>query len=137
MIKVGAHTIPERELHFSATHSQGPGGQNVNKVATAVELRFDIRASSLPQRERERLLMMEDQRLNRDGVIVIKAQESRSQLQNRKLAIARLRQLLEATLRIAKRRIGTRPSRSYQKKRVDTKVRHGRQKRLRAKWNEE
>lgn len=125
--------IPANELEFSAIRAQGPGGQNVNKVANAVHLRFDIRASSLPDFYKERLLALHDQRITHEGVIVIKAQQYRSLEQNQADALARLKALILDAVKVAKKRKATKPTRSSQRKRLESKSRHGATKRLRGK----
>ncbi|MCG8370445.1 MAG: aminoacyl-tRNA hydrolase [Proteobacteria bacterium] len=122
------------EIDMAAVRSRGAGGQNVNKVATAIHLRFDIASSpSLPDDVRERLLASGDRRITTSGVLVIKSQESRSRERNRQLALQRLVELLRHASRTEKRRIPTRPSIASREKRRDDKLRRGRIKRLRNK----
>ncbi len=126
--------IPESELAERFVTASGPGGQNVNKVASAVELRFDIRTSpSLPDALRERLLMRRDRRLTDDGVLVIQAQRFRDQSRNREDARLRLADFIRAGLHVPKARIATRPTRASQRRRVDSKVERGAIKRNRTK----
>lgn len=124
---------PEREVQFIAIRAQGAGGQNVNKVSNAVHLRFDIRASSLPDEVKERLLMQSDQRISRDGVVVIKAQSHRSLEQNRQAALGRLREMVAAAAEVAKTRRAARPTRASQRRRIEGKVQRGQIKALRGK----
>lgn len=111
-----------REVEFTAIRSQGPGGQNVNKVSSAVHLRFDVKASSLSDWVKERLLQLNDQRLTQDGVIVIKAQSSRSREQNKAEALARLEALIAQVIHVAPPRRATRPTRASQRRRLDGKA---------------
>ncbi len=125
--------VPMGEIDISAIRAQGPGGQNVNKVASAIHCRFDILASSLPDWYKQRLLNLADSRINKQGVIIIKAQSNRSQEQNRLQALQRLQQLIQSVAHSRKQRRPTRPTRSSQQKRLDSKTRRGRSKALRAK----
>lgn len=124
--------IPADELQFSAIRAQGAGGQNVNKVASAIHLRFDIRTSSLPDAVKNRLLQSSDQRITADGVLVIKAQNHRTQEKNRAEAIARLRSLVADAAKERRRRIPTRPKKAAVQKRLDEKRKRGELKQLRS-----
>ena len=128
--------LPLSEIELTAIRAQGPGGQNVNKVATAMHLRFDIVASSLPEFCQARLLALSDQRITREGVIVIKAQHGRSQAQSKAEALRRLQELIQSVLVTPAARRATRPTRSSQRKRMDRKSNHGALKVSRAKIND-
>jgi ribosome-associated protein len=128
--------IDPREVEFIAIRAQGPGGQNVNKVSCAVHLRFDIRASSLPDDIKDRLLALRDSRITREGVVVLKAQQSRSLEQNKDDALHRLQEMVERVAVLPATRRATRPTRSSQRKRLDSKSTHGQLKALRGKVND-
>ncbi|MFK7856094.1 MAG: alternative ribosome rescue aminoacyl-tRNA hydrolase ArfB [Granulosicoccus sp.] len=138
MLKINhSLSIPLEEIDWQAVRSQGAGGQNVNKVASAVHLRFDIRASSLPEPAKARLLAIKDKRLTKEGVIVIKAQQHRRQDQNHDAALARLADLIQKALVVPKARRATRPSRSSVRQRLDSKTKHSRLKASRGKIDPE
>ena len=126
-------SIPEIELDFSAIRAQGPGGQNVNKVSSAIHLRFDIQQSSLPDFYKQRLLKLNDQRISKDGVVIIKAQSYRSQDKNRVEALSRLQLLVQSAVFTAKPRRPTKPTRGSQMRRMDKKSQHGKKKIMRGK----
>jgi len=124
-------TLEESEVEFSAIRASGSGGQKVNKVSAAIHLRFDIEASSLPPFYKERLLELKDKRITKDGVIVIKAQQHRSQEQNREEATERLIELIKSVNVTQKRRVATKPTKGSQKRRLTSKKQHSQKKKLR------
>jgi len=128
---IGVDDIPEGELQITAIRAGGPGGQHVNKVSTAIQLQFDIQASSLSDNIKEALLILKDRRISRDGIVTIKAQRFRMQEKNREDAKSRLGELLERAQQRQAPRIPTKPSANAKRRRMDTKKRQGQIKALR------
>lgn len=134
MLPISTHvSIPDAEIDIQAIRAQGAGGQNVNKVSTAVHLRFDVPGSSLPLFYKERLLALKDSRISKEGVIILKAQRFRSQEKNRDDALARLQALIRGAAVTRKTRRPTKPTKGAMKRRMDSKTRDGRTKSMRGK----
>lgn len=125
--------IPDNEIDISAIRAQGAGGQNVNKVSSAIHLRFDINASSLPEFYKQRLLNLRDKRISKDGVIIIKAQKYRTQEKNREDAFERLREMIKQVSVVQKIRHPTKPTKGSQQRRMDSKAKRSKTKSLRSK----
>lgn len=137
MLKISLNvSIPDDEMELSAIRAQGSGGQNVNKVSSAIHLRFDIKASTLPEFYKQQLLALRDRRITKDGVIIIKAQQYRTQEKNREDALLRLQELVKSAAIVQKARRATKPTKGSQKRRVDSKTQRGKTKALRGRVSE-
>ena len=134
MLKINSHiSIPDDEIEFQAIRAQGAGGQNVNKVSSAIHLRFDVNGSSLPDHYKEKILALKDQRISREGIIVIKAQRFRTQEKNREDALVRLQGLVRSVAVTQKARKPTKPTKGSQQRRMDQKTQRGKVKTTRGK----
>lgn len=134
MLKISERVIiPSNEIDIKAVRSQGAGGQNVNKVATAIHLRFDTLASSLPISYKEKLLRLKDSRISKDGVIIIKAQQFRTQIQNKQDALLRLKNLIKSVTNSKQKRLATKPTKGAKRRRLDKKIKRGQLKASRRK----
>lgn len=134
MLKISSNvSLDDNEITFEAIRAQGSGGQKVNKTSVAIHLRFDIAASSLPDFYKEKLLSLKDKRITKEGIIVIKSQQHRSQEQNRDEALERLTELIKSVNVIQKKRIATKPTKGSVNRRLQSKKKHAGKKRLRGK----
>ena len=134
MLKISQNvSLADDEIEISAIRAQGAGGQNVNKVSSAIHMRFDIHASSLPDFYKQRLLLLKDRRISKEGVIIIKAQKFRTREKNHNDALLRLQELIKGVAVVQKSRTATRPTKASRKRRLDSKTRRGRTKELRGK----